>query len=78
VRCNDADSNASHSAPLKNKEERRRNTGSRRNAGLRKGNEGPKGKDDWRALMKGGDVDFKDEEPDFSEEGWARRYPKKK
>ena len=78
VRCNDADSNASHDASLKKKEYGRKNTGSRRNAGGRKDNGGAKGKDDWRALMKGGDVDFKDEEPDFSEEGWARRYPKKK
>ena len=28
-------------------------------------------KDDWKQF-------FKDEEPDFSEEGWARRKPKKK
>ena len=29
--------------------------------------------------MNGGyKKDFKDEEPDFSEEGWARRFPKKK
>ena len=31
---------------------------------------GPKKKDDWQQLMKG-------EEPDFSEEGWARRKKKK-
>ena len=36
-------------------------------------------KDDWRSLMKNANrVDFKGEEPDFSEEGWARRRPKKK
>lgn len=63
VRCNDADST---------KEER-----GRRNNSPRKDNGGQKrrGRDDWKALMNG---DFKDEEPDFSEEGWARRYPKKK
>lgn len=34
--------------------------------------------DDWRSLMKkGNDFKLKDDEPDFSEEGWARRYPKK-
>lgn len=32
---------------------------------------GPKKKDDWKAFFKG-------DEPDFSEEGWARRKPKKK
>lgn len=35
-------------------------------------------KDDWRSLMNAPRVDFKGEEPDFSEEGWARRKPKKK
>ena len=79
VRCNDADEGAPRSnASLKKKEYGRKKTDGRRNAGGRKDNGGAKGKDDWRALMKGGDVDFKDEEPDFSEEGWARRYPKKK
>ena len=31
---------------------------------------GPKRKDNWQEF-------FKDKEPDFSEEGWARRKPKK-
>lgn len=42
-------------------------------------------KEDWMKFLqpdgkakKGKNNDFKDEEPDFSEEGWARRYPKKK
>ena len=35
-------------------------------------------KDDWRSLMNAPRVDFKGEEPDFSEEGWARRKPKKR
>ena len=35
-------------------------------------------KDDWRSLMNSSRVDFKGEVPDFSEEGWARRKPKKK
>ena len=45
-----------------------------------KGNKGGKGrkKDDWRSLMNPSRVDFKGEVPDFSEEGWARRKPKKK
>ena len=33
-------------------------------------------KDDWKELMRG--VKLRGEEPDFSEEGWARRKPKKK
>ena len=31
---------------------------------------------DWRSLIK--DVKLRGEEPDFSEEGWARRKPKRK
>ena len=35
-------------------------------------------RNDWQALMQqGADVKLKGEEPDFSEEGWARRRPKK-
>ena len=34
-------------------------------------------KDDWKELMKGAPAKLKGEEPDFSEEGWARRKPKK-
>lgn len=33
---------------------------------------------DWRELMKGRPFKLKGDEPDFSEEGWARRRPKKK
>lgn len=70
VRCNDAeDKNAGRgNAPQKKREYRKKNT-----------DNNAKGKDDWRALMNDGNKkDFKDEEPDFSEEGWARRFPKKK
>ena len=36
-------------------------------------------KDDWKRLMSGNaDTQLRGEEPDFSEEGWARRFPKKK
>ena len=36
-------------------------------------------KDDWKQFFtgEGGSSDFKGDEPDFSEEGWARRKPKK-
>lgn len=34
-------------------------------------------KDDWRQFFQGNNNDFHDSEPDFSEEGWARRTPKK-
>lgn len=35
------------------------------------------GKDDWRELIAGKPFKLKGDEPDFSEEGWARRRPKK-
>ncbi|MBR5688729.1 MAG: DEAD/DEAH box helicase [Prevotella sp.] len=34
-------------------------------------------KDDWRQFFQGHDIQLVGEEPDFSEEGWARRKPKK-
>ncbi|MDD6896071.1 MAG: DEAD/DEAH box helicase [Prevotellaceae bacterium] len=33
---------------------------------------------DWRQFFKANDVKFKGDEPDFSEEGWALRKPRKK
>lgn len=39
---------------------------------------GRRGRDDWKSLMQGAPFKLKGEEPDFSEEGWARRKPKKK
>ena len=35
-------------------------------------------KDDWRQFFQNDNKEFRDKEPDFSEEGWARRAPKKK
>jgi ATP-dependent RNA helicase DeaD len=35
-------------------------------------------KDDWKQLMQPKDIKFKGEIPDFSEEGWAIRKPRKK
>jgi len=35
-------------------------------------------KDDWKQLMQPKDIKFKGEVPDFSEEGWAIRKPRKK
>jgi len=68
VRCNDADDDAKPAT-----------TGtSRPNERTRKGakNRDFIGKSDWRSLMKS--IELKGEKPDFSEEGWARRRPKKK
>ena len=68
VRCNDADDDAKPAT-----------TGtSRPNERTRKAakNRDFIGKSDWRSLMKS--IELKGEKPDFSEEGWARRRPKKK
>lgn len=35
-------------------------------------------REDWRELISGAPFKLKGEEPDFSEEGWARRKPRKK
>ena len=55
---------------------------SRNPSGTSKTRKSPKNKsakkDDWCSLKNAPRVDFKGEEPDFSEEGWARRKPKKK
>ena len=34
--------------------------------------------DDWRQFINNPDIQLKGDEPDFSEEGWARRKPRKK
>ena len=70
VRCNSEDDKS------KNPSDSRKSTDSRNPRGSRKTKNSQK--DDWRSLMNAPRVDFKGEEPDFSEEGWARRKPKKK
>jgi ATP-dependent RNA helicase DeaD len=67
VRCNSEDDKAVAHKPNEAKAHK-----------PRKAYEPYKKKDDWRSLMNAPRVDFKGEEPDFSEEGWARRKPKKK
>ena len=37
---------------------------------------GPKKKDDWKQFFQNNDRPFRGEEPDFSEEGWAKRSKK--
>jgi ATP-dependent RNA helicase DeaD len=39
---------------------------------------GPKKKDDWKQFFQQDNRPLRGEEPDFNEEGWARRAPKKK
>ena len=85
VRCNDADEAGHGKANRGESREGSRSGGDRRQAGDSRGGRKSKAErrrdsanGDWRELMKGRQFKFKDEEPDFSEEGWARRRPKKK
>ena len=93
VRCNDADepghgrSAGSRSTGSRggygSRTEGRQDDRGRRGRGRRQSeNDAPFAthkfkKDDWKELMKGAPAKLKGEEPDFSEEGWARRRPKK-
>ena len=74
VRCNDADEQKGkqRTASKRDKEEQHSKKGKRnqRNEIIDNG--------DWRELMANAKVKLRGETPDFSEEGWARRRPKKK
>ena len=71
VRCNDADSRSTAGGERAVKHSSR--TKQETVAPKRKFK-----KDDWMALMNAKTPQLRGEEPDFSEEGWARRRPKKK
>ena len=84
VRCNDADETGhGRSNGRMSRGERgdkttrtsRRNNGEQQGRGRRNTHED---ETDWRSLIGGKPFKFKGEEPDFNEEGWARRRPKKK
>lgn len=78
VRCNKADDN--NNGGRKDGRERRgnRNTAQHSSKARRSNSSYDDSNDDWRSLMQqAGDINLKGEAPDFSEEGWARRYPKK-
>jgi ATP-dependent RNA helicase DeaD len=76
VRCNDADSGGDKREERKPRSYDRRPKSSDNGRQSRPPRE--KENEDWRDLMKDKPFKFKDDEPDFSEEGWARRRPKKK
>ena len=84
VRCNDAEETGhGRSNGRMSRGERggkttrtsRRDNGERQGRGRRHTHED---ETDWRSLIGGKPFKFKGEEPDFNEEGWARRRPKKK
>lgn len=84
VRCNDADdAKPAGAAPRGGRGASGGKRAVSRGAGGARRSDGPAqkpryGKDDWKTLIQGGGAKLKGEEPDFSEEGWARRRPKKK
>ena len=75
VRCNDADQDGA--SPQGEKSSRRKGKGEKRPARRHDSFEDNGKKDDWRQFFRHDDMKLKGEEPDFSEEGWARRKPKK-
>ena len=87
VRCNEEDSTAK-TVPNNKKEHLNKFTKNSPNAGERKKRPFHRENDDWRSLMGKAPRELKGEDPDFfaeqsgkaerSEEGWARRRPKKK
>ena len=83
VRCNDAD-DTGHGRGNRDNRKEKGNRGGR--SGKRTEERQPRrqrqhemgNETDWRSLINGSDFKLKGEVPDFSEEGWARRRPKKK
>ena len=71
VRCNDADDTSGYGGAGE-----RGHGGAK--PGKRKADSYSREETDWRSLMGKAPRRLKGEEPDFSEEGWARRRPKKK
>ncbi len=80
VRCNDADDTGhGRSSRGGSRDDKGASRGRKERENSRKArSERTNPKEDWRDLMNGAPFKFKGEEPDFSEEGWARRRPKKK
>ena len=73
VRCNDAD----EGFPQEGKASPKSGRGNKKRDFAEKPKRTSK-KDDWRSLMGKTPRELRGEEPDFSEEGWAMRKPRKK
>ena len=90
VRCNDADeaghgraARGGRGAARESRSDREPRQQGRRGGRTETANRKQRGRQqadsgDWRDLMPGRSIKLKGEEPDFSEEGWARRRPKRK
>ena len=79
VRCNSED-DKTHGPTNEFHEPNRAKSRNNKSSGSNRSQETHKSRknNDWRSLMNASRVELKGEEPDFSEEGWARRKPKKK
>ena len=82
VRCNDADSTPSGKGGRSRRssnERSQRASNERKSRSNRGGSRYESGRqDDWRQFIDNPDIKLVGDEPDFSEEGWARRKPRKK
>lgn len=81
VRCNDADSREQGARSKDQKVGGRNAKAAKRRAMFedeRPARQTKFKKDDWMKFLNPDRIDLKGDEPDFSEEGWARRRPKKK
>ena len=83
VRCNDAEEGGKNELQPKKSFGRKtpyetERSPKERGGGTRQRDNHKGKRDDWRNLMHQVPRDLRGEEPDFSEEGWARRKPRKK
>ena len=80
VRCNDSEEGRSERSENPSRQSRRQYPSEppQRQRHPERPQTRPNKKNDWRSLMAPKPVALKGEEPDFSEEGWARRRPKKR
>ena len=72
VRCNDS-SDKKTSGKRQATNDKRQATSDKK-----KGKKTTKKKEDWKEFLNPKSMKLKGEIPDFTEEGWARRHPKKK
>ena len=80
VRCNDADEGEKAAKNVQNRPKDHYKELTKNSPRQNENKKAPfhREKDDWRTLMGKAPSELKGEIPDFSEEGWARRRPKKK
>lgn len=78
VRCNDADEAGHGRKAQEGKAASKSRQGHPTGGKVRNNRKQQASKEDWRELISNAPFKLRGEEPDFSEEGWARRKPRKK